>query len=245
MAREYQQYKEERNLVDFDDLLILTYIHASQHQDRLKKYSWIQIDEVQDLSPFQFGIIDLFTDRSKENVTLYLGDEQQAIFSFIGAKLATLEWLRERCVENMHRLYFNYRSPKYLLDVFNTYANMELDVDPHFLPKTNNLTEAGQDSLCIMSAPERMMKQGWWLKVLAVSVPLILMKGWPFWCLGIKMQTRFPVNSPTGISPTSRFPEQTFSLPVRRSCFCPSAGGVYGIQHDVLVKDPDRDRNLQ
>lgn len=245
MAREYQQYKEERNLVDFDDLLILTYIHASQHQDRLKKYSWIQIDEVQDLSPFQFGIIDLFTDRSKENVTLYLGDEQQAIFSFIGAKLATLEWLRERCVENMHRLYFNYRSPKYLLDVFNTYANMELDVDPHFLPKTNNLTEAGQDSICIMSAPERMMKQGWWLKVLAVSVPLILMKGWPFWCLGIKMQTRFPVNSPTGISPTSRFPEQTFSLPVRCSCFCPSAGGVYGIQHDVLVKDPDRDRNLQ
>ena len=39
--------------------------------------------------------------------------------SFIGAKLATLEWLRERCGENMHRLYFNYRSPKYLLDVFN------------------------------------------------------------------------------------------------------------------------------
>lgn len=78
-----------------------------------------------------------------------------AYISFIGAKLATLEWLRERCGENMHRLYFNYRSPKYLLDVFNTYANMELDVDPHFLPKTNNLTEAGQDSLCIMSAPEK------------------------------------------------------------------------------------------
>ena len=32
---------------------------------------------------------------------------------------------------------------------------MELDVDPHFLPKTNNLTQAGQDSLCIISAPEK------------------------------------------------------------------------------------------
>lgn len=62
---------------------------------------------------------------------------------------------RERCGENMHRLYFNYRSPKYLLDVFNTYANMELDVDPHFLPKTNNLAEAGQNSLCIMSASDK------------------------------------------------------------------------------------------
>ena len=55
----------------------------------------------------------------------------------------------------MHRLYFNYRSSKYFLHVFNTYANMELDVDTHFLPRTNNLTEAGQDSLCIMSSPEK------------------------------------------------------------------------------------------
>lgn len=155
MAREYQQYKEEQNLVDFDDLLILTYIHASKNQNSLKKYSWIQIDEVQDLSPLQIGIIDLFTDRSGENVTIYLGDEQQAIFSFIGAKLETLKWLRERCGENVHRLYFNYRSPKYLLDVFNTYANMELDVDPYFLSKANNFTESGQDSLCIKSASEK------------------------------------------------------------------------------------------
>lgn len=66
-ARKCQQYKEEKNLVDFDDLLILTYIHASQHQDRLKKYSWIQIYEVQNLSSFQFCIIDLFTEHSKEN----------------------------------------------------------------------------------------------------------------------------------------------------------------------------------
>lgn len=220
-ARKYQQYKEKRNLVDFDDLLILTYIHASQHQDRLKKYSWIQIDEVQDLSPFQFGIIDLFTDHSKENVTLYLGDEQQAIFSFIGAKLATLEWLRERCGENMHRLYFYYRSPKYLLDVFNTYANMELDVDPHFLPKTNNLTEAGQILSASCPLPKRTLKLGLWLKVLVISVPCILLKGWLFLCPGTRMPTRFRVNSQTAISPTSRFPEQTFSLPVRRSCFSP------------------------
>ena len=31
--------------------------------------------------PFQFGIIDLFTDHSKENVTLYLGDEQHLLRS--------------------------------------------------------------------------------------------------------------------------------------------------------------------
>lgn len=41
MAREYQQYKEERNLVDFDDLLILAYIHASRYQERLKKFIYL------------------------------------------------------------------------------------------------------------------------------------------------------------------------------------------------------------
>ena len=149
-AWEYRTYKQENNLLDFDDLLITTYIYGSAHREEVRKYKWIQIDEVQDLSPFQFAIIDIFTEYSPESVTVYLGDEQQAIFSFIGAKLATLEMIRKRCGENMHRLYFNYRSPKYLLDIFNTYANMQLDVDPCFLPTTQNNVEPEADSLGII-----------------------------------------------------------------------------------------------
>lgn len=34
-------------------------------------------------------------------------------------------------------------------------------------------------------------------------------------------------------------------FPSGSSAFRPSAGGVYGFQHDGLVKDPDRDRHLQ
>ena len=102
-AWEYRTYKQENNLLDFDDLLVTTYIYGIAHRENIKKYKWIQIDEVQDLSPFQFAIIDIFTEYSPESVTVYLGDEQQAIFSFIGAKLATLEMIRKRCGENMHR----------------------------------------------------------------------------------------------------------------------------------------------
>ena len=155
VAIAYRRYKEENNLLDFDDLLTITYSYAKTHKDSLRKYSWIQIDEVQDLSPLQFAIVDFFTEDSKDSITVYLGDEQQAIFSFIGAKLSTLEWLRKRCDKNMHRLYFNYRSPKYLLDIFNQYANMDLDVDPCFLPKTNNLINPEKDSLIITSGEDK------------------------------------------------------------------------------------------
>lgn len=65
------------------------------------------------------------------------------------------------------------------------------------------------------------LKLGLWLKVLVISVPRILMKEWLFLCPGTWMQTIFRMNFPAAISPTSRFPEQTFSLPVRLSCFLP------------------------
>lgn len=136
VARHFETYKESENLVDFDDLLLLTYEYARHNPSEIKKYKWIQIDEVQDLNRLQFAIVDLFTD--KDNVTVYLGDEQQAIFSFIGAKLDTLEWLKNRCGNNLHHLDKCYRSPKFLLDVFNHYANYQLHTDPDFLPKPNN-----------------------------------------------------------------------------------------------------------
>ena len=47
--------------------------------------SGIQVDEVQDLNGMQLAIIDLLTVKDNPMV-MYLGDEQQAIFSFMGAK---------------------------------------------------------------------------------------------------------------------------------------------------------------
>ena len=154
-AKKYEEYKALNNLVDFDDLLLKTYNYGKENADKIKKYKWIQIDEVQDLSVMQFAIVDLFTEKSADAVTLYLGDEQQAIFSFIGAKLSTLKTLKERCAGNIHRLYNNYRSPQYLLNVFNTYANMELDVDEDFLPQTPNNIAPQPHDLCIKTSLDK------------------------------------------------------------------------------------------
>jgi len=139
VAKKYEEYKTNNELVDFDDLLLIGYNYFKEHDKEIKKYSWIQVDEVQDLNRLQLKIIDFLTDESRSNVVIYLGDEQQAIYSFMGAKLDTMEYLKDqKCGGKVHRLYINYRSPKYLLDVFNHFANYQLDTDEDLLPRPFN-----------------------------------------------------------------------------------------------------------
>lgn len=146
-VEKYERYKEENNLIDFDDILILAYDYMRQHQDAYKHYKWIQVDEVQDLNRLQLAIVDLLTERVDDVTVVYLGDEQQAIYSFMGAKLTTLDYLREKCGSKVRRLYNNYRSPKYLLDVYNKYAEEVLGVDPSLLPQSNKETPKPNDAL--------------------------------------------------------------------------------------------------
>jgi DNA helicase-2/ATP-dependent DNA helicase PcrA len=128
----YLHHKADKNIIDFTDILILAYQSLRQAPEH-KKYKWIQVDEVQDLNSLQLAIIDEFT---AENPTvMYLGDEQQAIFSFMGAKLAQLQTLKSRCAGNILMLGHNYRAPKYLLDICNEYAEKELGVSTDLLPK--------------------------------------------------------------------------------------------------------------
>ena len=144
----YARYKEENHLFDFEDLLLYTYdIYRSD--PTCKRYPWIQVDEVQDLNGMQLAIIDLLTAEDNPMV-MYLGDEQQAIFSFMGAKVETLTLLKMRCKGNIHHLQRNHRSPKYLLDVFNDYAEKQLKIDRELLPLSDNDTKAMSGDLRII-----------------------------------------------------------------------------------------------
>ena len=144
-ARHYERYKQQHNLVDFADLLLMAYDTLINGYEG-KRYSWIQIDEIQDLSPLQLEIVNLITAKESPTV-MYLGDSQQAIYSFMGAKSETLNQLASRCT--IHNLYTNYRSPKYLLDVFNTYGHDMLGLDERLLPQTSKVVEAERGDLLI------------------------------------------------------------------------------------------------
>ncbi len=154
LAHQYEVYKRNHNLMDFNEVLLRAYdaISEAKTSNEPEKQAfleavqrpWIQVDEVQDLNPLQMAIIDLV---SKGECILYLGDEQQAIFSFMGAKLSTLEMLRERCtpvsysektIKGIHHLAQNHRSPRYLLDIYNRYAEKVLGIDSAILPQPTN-----------------------------------------------------------------------------------------------------------
>ena len=131
----YNEYKEARGIMDFADILIYAYDCMAKDKSH-RRYPWIQIDEVQDLNGLQLAIADQLT--APHATVMYLGDEQQAIFSFMGAKLGLLSVLKDRCEGNILTLGNNYRAPQYLLNVCNDYASTELHVDPDLLPISVN-----------------------------------------------------------------------------------------------------------
>ncbi len=166
LAKAYERYKEENDLLDYDDLLILAFqflTSSSAEENKVRTYRWIEIDEVQDLNSLQFALVDLLA--TDDATIVYLGDEQQAIFSFIGAKQETLEALKRRCHNNIHHLHTNYRSPKYLLDLQNDYAARNLALnngspDNIILPSPN-----GDDSglrqpsdLCLLNVGDAQLE---------------------------------------------------------------------------------------
>lgn len=123
VCEKYESIKKESSFFDFDDLLTYTYYFLSNGLLNFSKFNWIQVDEVQDINPLQWEIIKMI---SNENAHMVLfGDYEQAIFSFMGAKLERLHVMEKEC--NVHNLQKNFRSPKYLLKIFNDYAKTHLN----------------------------------------------------------------------------------------------------------------------
>lgn len=115
---EYEKIKKKSLFIDFDDLLTLTYDFLRNDINPCC-CSWMQVDEVQDLNPMQWAIIDLITNKDSHRV--FFGDYEQAIFSFMGAKVDSLSKIEERGSKT-HYLSKNFRSPESLINLFNTYA---------------------------------------------------------------------------------------------------------------------------
>ena len=163
LAKAYEAYKAENDLLDYDDLLVLAYRYLKETGDKTnapdgdkRRYRWIEIDEVQDLNALQFALIDLFAEH--DATIVYLGDEQQAIFSFIGAKLETLETLKNRCKGNIHYLHTNYRSPKYLLDLQNDFASLNLGIQRDMLPTTIFNPPHSSADLCLLNVGDAQLE---------------------------------------------------------------------------------------
>ena len=118
----YQKNIEENNLVDFDDLLMLTYIILESHEDLRKetsqKYQYIMVDEYQDTNELQFQLLKLLC--SEHNNLCVVGDDDQSIYGWRGAKIENILEFDTR-FENCKtiKLETNYRSTQPVLNVAN------------------------------------------------------------------------------------------------------------------------------
>ena len=120
-ALEYIKRKKDYHVLDFDDILLLTYkalLEPDYRKYKLSSFRWIQVDEVQDLNPLQLAIIEKLI-AIDYSAVVYLGDQRQAIYSFLGTSNKDVNSIREKCGNNVFLLSNNYRSPVYLLDMLN------------------------------------------------------------------------------------------------------------------------------
>ena len=120
---EYTSRKHERNLVDYDDLLIYWYLMLEQSPPLAEKiaglYQHLLVDEYQDTNILQARILAGMC-RTHKNITV-VGDDAQSIYSFRGAHFRNiLDFPRQFSGAAIVTLEQNYRSTQPILDVTNT-----------------------------------------------------------------------------------------------------------------------------
>ncbi len=125
IARVYttlQERLKRADAMDFDDLLVNTWILLSKNEEVLKAYQnrfrYIHIDEYQDTNGAQYAIAQLLA-AAHHNI-MVVGDDDQSIYSWRGANIRNiLEFERDYSETTVIKLEQNYRSTKTILEAAN------------------------------------------------------------------------------------------------------------------------------
>lgn len=132
-AKWYQNSLRERNQMDFDDLLLetLRIIEENESKNMRKRFSYLLVDEFQDINPLQYRLIKAWNKGGKE--LFVIGDPDQSIYGFRGADSECFEKLKKDFKDVcLIRLVENYRSTPEIL-------NAALAVISHNPGKERNL----------------------------------------------------------------------------------------------------------
>ena len=127
---EYISRKQERSLMDYDDLL-LTWALMLEHSPDLATriagmYEHVLVDEYQDTNQLQSRILRGMC-RAHKNITV-VGDDAQSIYSFRGATQRNiLDFPKHFSGARLVTLEQNYRSTQPILDVTNTVISRALE----------------------------------------------------------------------------------------------------------------------
>ncbi|MEA2100013.1 MAG: 3'-5' exonuclease [Campylobacterota bacterium] len=119
---EYEKYLHENNLVDFDDLIALTYKLLNENPELAKqtsqRYQYIMVDEYQDTNELQLKLIQKLC--SAHNNICVVGDDDQSIYGWRGAHIRNIiEFDKDFIGAVIFKLEENYRSREPILKVAN------------------------------------------------------------------------------------------------------------------------------
>ncbi|MCC2677570.1 MAG: ATP-dependent helicase [Pseudobdellovibrio sp.] len=109
----YEQEMKRANALDFDDLLLKTYLLFQMYPDVLEmyqnKFRYIMVDEYQDTNHIQYLLVQMLA-KSHRNLCV-VGDEDQSIYSWRGADISNIldfeKDFPEACIVKLEE---NYRS---------------------------------------------------------------------------------------------------------------------------------------
>ena len=129
----YQNQLKAYNALDFDDLIMLPVLLFRQFPEALarwqQKIRYLLVDEYQDTNTSQYELIKLLV-ASHKNFTV-VGDDDQSIYSWRGAKPQNMQRLREDFDLKVIKLEQNYRSSQRILHC----ANILIDNNEHIFNK--------------------------------------------------------------------------------------------------------------
>ncbi len=122
LDRQYESYKRERGMVDYDDLLYRLAELLENHEEIRRRLSethrYIMIDEYQDTNLIQAELVRLLA-AAHQNV-MAVGDDAQSIYSFRGANFRNImDFPAMFPGTRIVKLEENYRSLQGILDVAN------------------------------------------------------------------------------------------------------------------------------
>jgi DNA helicase-2/ATP-dependent DNA helicase PcrA len=125
VARIYEAYQQnivENNLVDFDDLLMLTYqildADPDLRRETSNRYRYIMVDEYQDTNELQYKLLRLLA--SEHNNLCVVGDDDQSIYGWRGANIRNILDFHEHFDDTkVIKLETNYRSTEAILEAAN------------------------------------------------------------------------------------------------------------------------------
>ena len=122
MHRAYEELKDERKQIDFEDVLLvcagMIEAEPSVAMQVREQYRYFVVDEYQDVSPLQHQLLGLWLGGRRD--VCVVGDASQTIYSFAGARSEyLLGFEREHPGATVVRLEQNYRSVPSVIDTAN------------------------------------------------------------------------------------------------------------------------------